>query len=201
MPDIRNLALDFDALQQSAFRERPQLLALEKLVRKNETALELARKDYYPDFDLRLQYGQRDRAPDGMKREDMLSVTLAINLPVWRESKLAPRVNEAEAMRDQVLGMVEAQRNETSAKLRQQIAAAEQNQRSARLYDAGILPQARLAVESALSAYRVSRIDFPTLIDSQMTVFNFELGRLQAAAGFNKALAEIDFVTGRAVQE
>ena len=56
-----------------------------------EKAIELARKDYLPDFDVRFQYGQRDRAPDGMRRDDMVSVTIAISLPVWRQNKLDPK--------------------------------------------------------------------------------------------------------------
>ena len=52
---------------------------------------------------------------------------------------------------------------------------AEQSLKSARLYQTAILPQARLAVESALAAYRVNRVDFLTLLDSQMTVFSYEV--------------------------
>ena len=48
---------------------------------------------------MRVSYGQRDNFQD-MRREDMISFTVAINLPVWRESKRDPRV-EAEAMREQ----------------------------------------------------------------------------------------------------
>ena len=64
-------------------------------------------KDYYPDFDVRVSYGQRDNFQD-MRREDMISFTVAINLPVWRESKRDPRVAEAEAMREQASAMYQA---------------------------------------------------------------------------------------------
>ena len=56
--------------------------------------------------------------------------------------------------------------------------------------------EARLAVEAALASYRVNRVDFLTLLDSQMAVFNYEISRAQAAAGFHKGLAEIDLLTG-----
>ena len=100
-------------------------------------------------------------------------------------------------MRDQAELMYLAQRNELAAKLRQQMAVAEQNLRSARLYQKDILPQARLTVEAALSAYRVNRVDFMTLLDNQMSVFNFEIAHATAIAAYNKALAEIDFLSGR----
>jgi outer membrane protein TolC len=100
-------------------------------------------------------------------------------------------------MREQASEMYEAQLNELTARLRQQVAAAEQNLRSARLYETGILPQARLAVEAALAAYRVNRVDFFTLLDNQMTVFNFEIAHATALVGYRKALAEVDFLTGK----
>jgi len=199
MPEIAEATFDLDALQKQARASRPQLAALQSSIERGEKALELARKEYLPDFDVRFQYGQRDRTSDGLRREDMVSLIVAINLPVWRQNKRDPRVAEAQAMRDQALSMYKAQENELDAKLRQQIAAAEQSRRSLRLYDTGILPQSRLAVEAALSAYRVNRIDLLTLLDNRMTVFGFELSRAQAIVNYNKALAEIDFLTGKAL--
>lgn len=196
-PQLREETLNLDSLREVALTRRPQLLALQSIVSRNEKALDLARKDYYPDFDVRLSYGQRDNMPDGTRRSDMVSLTVAMNLPVWRDNKLAPRVAESLAMRDQALNMYQAQRNEVAAKLRQQAAAAEQSLKSARLYQTAILPQARLTVESTLAAYRVNRVDFLTLLDSQMTVFNYEISLVTALASYNKALAEIDLLTGK----
>ncbi|MBI2313939.1 MAG: TolC family protein [Betaproteobacteria bacterium] len=196
-PGPGEVALSLDALRQAGLRDRPQLRALQSLVARNDKALELARKDFYPDFDVRLQYGQRDNMPDGTKREDMVSVIVAINLPLWREAKLDPRLSEAAAMRDQALNMLQAQQNELFMKLRQQVAGAEQNLKSARLYETGILPQARLAVEATLAAYKVGRADFLSLMDSQMTVFNYEIVHAAALINYNKALAEVDFLVGK----
>ncbi len=178
-------------------RERPQLLALQSMIARNQNMLDLARKEYYPDFDVRFSYGQRDAMPDGTRRSDMVSLTVGINLPVWRENKINPRIAEALAMREQTMSMYEAQRNEVTMKLRDQVASAEQNLRSARLYQNDVLPQAKLTVEAALAAYRVNRVDFFTLLDNQMTVLNYEIAYATAVVNYNKALAEIDLLTGR----
>lgn len=196
-PQLREETLSLETLHEAALTQRPRLLALQSMIARNEKALDLARKDYYPDLDVRLAYGQRNHMLDGSSRPDMVSLTVAINLPVWRENKLAPRVAEALARRDQAQGLYQAQRNEVAASLRQQMALAEQNLKSARLYQTAILPQARLTVESALAAYRVNRVDFLTLVDSQMTVFNYEISLATAMAGYNKALAEIDLIIGK----
>jgi cobalt-zinc-cadmium efflux system outer membrane protein len=199
-PQLQAEHLDLESLRDIALAQRPQLLALQSMVEGNKKALELARKNYYPDFDLRLAYGQRDNMLDGSRRPDMVTLTVAVNLPVWRENKLAPRVAEAAARRDQAQSMFEAQRNEVAASLRQQMAIVEQSLKSAHLYQTTILPQARLTVESALSAYRVNRVDFLTLLDSQMTVFNYEISLATATTSYNKALAEIDLLTGKSLR-
>lgn len=194
---LRDAALQFELLRETAIKERPQLLGLQSLIARNGRVIDLARKDYYPDIDVKFAYGQRDKTLDGMSRDDMVSFTVAVNLPVWRESKRDPRVAEAIAMRDQATDMYQAQQNEVSSKLRQQVANAEQSLKSARLYETGILPQARLAVESSLAAYRVNRVDFLTLLDNQMTVLNYEISYASALSNYNKALAEIDLLTGK----
>lgn len=126
-------------------------------------------------------------------------MTVAVNLPVWRGSKIEPRILESQALRDQAASLYQAQRNEVTARLRQQIAVAEQSLKSIKLYQTTILPQARLTVESALAAYQVGRVDFLTLLDNQMTVFDFETNRITAIANYNKALAEIDWLVGKHV--
>lgn len=198
---IREVSLNLESLQEVALAQRPQLLALQSLAARSKKTLDLAHKEYLPDFDVRLSYGQRDRMLDNTQRPDMVSLTVAINLPVWRASKIEPRIAESQAMHYQALDLYQAQSNELAAKLRQQVATAEQNLKSARLYQTTILPQARLTVESALVAYKVNQVDFLTLLDSQMTVFNYEISLVTAIASYNKALAEIDLLTGKAPYE
>ena len=197
LPQLGDTAFNLEALQEAALRERPQLLGLQSVIERSAKTLELARKEAQPDFDLRFSYGQRERDLAGMPREDLFSVTVAMNLPVWRKDKIEPRIAEAQAMREQTLEVQRAQQNEMLAMLRQQVAIAEQARKSVRLYETGILPQARLGVEAALSGYKVSRVDPLMLLDSQMTVFNYEISRAKELVNFNKALAEIELLTGK----
>ena len=199
LPSLRDAAFNFESLQETALRERPQLLGLQSAIDRSAKTLELARKDNLPDFDLRFSYGQREKDPTGMPRQDLISLTVAMNLPVWRADKIEPRIAEAQAMRDQALEMLQAQQNEVLARLRQQTAVTEQSRKSVRLYETDILPQARLAVEATLAAYRVSRVDLLTLLDSQMTLSSYEISRAKELVNFNKALAEIDLLTGKQI--
>ena len=197
LPQMGDAAFSLAALQEAALRERPQLLGLQSVIDRSAKTLELARKETEPDFDLRFSYGQREKDTAGMPREDLFSITVAMNLPVWRKDKIEPRIAEAQAMREQTLEVQRAQQNEVLAKLRQQVAIAEQSRKSVRLYETGILPQARLAVEASLSGYKVNRVDPLMLLDSQMTLFNYAISRAKELVSYNKALAEIELLTGK----
>jgi len=197
--ELKAVALAPALLDDRALKQRPQLLSLQSLAARSERALELARRDRYPDFDVRFSYGQRDRMPDGTPRSDLVNLTVAINLPVWRETKVEPRIAEAQSMHEQALSLYEAQRNDTLAKLRQQTAIAEQSLRAASLYASEILPQARLSGDAAVAAYQVNRVEFGTLLENRMAILNAEIARVAAIANYNKALAEIDFLTGASV--
>lgn len=194
---LQETPLAFDRLYEQALASRPQLAALRNLVARNERAIELATRDRLPDFDLRLSYGQRENMPDGTRRTDMITFVVAMNLPVRRQTRINPRIAEAQVMHEQALALYDAQRNETAMKLRQQIAVAEQSARAAQLYRTEILPQSRLTMEAALAAYQVNRLEFAPLLDNQMAIYSFELARIAAVASYNKALAEIDLLTGR----
>ena len=197
LPVLRTVSISLDDMRAQAHNSRPQLQSLQSAVTRNDKAVELARKEYFPDFDVKLSYGQRDRTPMGERRDDMISLTVAINLPIWRTQKVEPRVLESIAMRDQATSMVRAFQNEINARLRQEIANQEQSFQSAQLYENVVLPQARLTVESSLAAYQVSRVDFFTLLDNQMTVFNYEIAYVSAVVNQAKAMAEIEFAIGK----
>jgi outer membrane protein TolC len=192
----RSGELNGEALRRAAAEHRPQLHGLESEIARYDREVELMQREFYPDFDVRLSYGQRDRALDGMNREDMVSLSVAIDLPIWRKSRLAPQVAQARAMRERAREMHRAQSAEVSAALETQLATARQSRRSLELIETALLPQSRLAVESSLAAYRVGRVDFATLLDNQMLVYTYESELARAGAAYEEALAQIDFVVG-----
>jgi outer membrane protein TolC len=132
-----------------------------------------------------------------MPRDDMVSLTVGLNLPLWRRSRLEPQVAEARAMRSQAQSMLAAQQLETRAALEEQLALAAQSRQTAQLYETTLLPQARASVTSALAAYRVGSVDFLTLRQAQLREFEVSTDLVEAIASHNKAIAEIDLLVGR----
>ena len=189
------------SLHAFALANRPRLLELQALVDRGTRLIELAQREYYPDFDLKFEYGQRERAPDGMPRDDMVSLSVGVNLPIWRKSRLDPQVAEARAMRDAAWSMLEAERLATTTSIDAQLAMVRQWRDTAGLYRNSLLPQVRASVESALSAYRVGRVDFLTLRQAQLRELEVSTEHAAAIASHNKAAAEIDQLLGRGANQ
>jgi outer membrane protein TolC len=179
-----------DSLAQLAYGRRPALAAAQARIQATATQVQGARREVYPDLMLGLQYSQRPRY------DDMGSLMLGFTLPVFAGSRQVPMRREMQAMQ----AMQEAEaldlRNETWARLAELRAMAERAQRLSVIYETTILPQARAAVEAALSAYRVGEADFMTLVESQMTVNRYAIERIRLSADYLTARAEVEALLG-----
>ena len=158
--------------------------------------LALAERDYYPDFEMRLGYGHRERSLEGMPRDDVITMTIAVNLPLWRKARLAPRVAEARALRARSASMAEAQRLDTIAALEQQQARAEQARLSLALYRTSLLPQTHAATQAAHASYEAGATDFATLLDATTREYAAAVSEAEVVATAGRAAAEIAFLSG-----
>ncbi len=179
---------------------RPQLAALRAMEARGELELALAERDYFPDIELRLGYGHRERSLEGMPRDDMVTMTFAVNLPLWRKDRLAPRVAEARALRARAAAMSESQRLETRAGIEQQVARAAEARETLALYRSTLLPQSHAATEAARVAWEAGSGDFGTVLDAAMREYDASLAELTALAAQHHASAEIAFLNGVAPQ-
>jgi outer membrane protein TolC len=179
-----------DALAARALVSRPALAASAARVSAAGHAMTAARRESYPDLMVGAEYGARPRY------DDMVSLVLGVNLPVWGGSKQAPMRREREAMHAMEEARLLDLRNETWAQLASLRAQANRAVHLDRLYAQQILPQARAAVEAARSAYRVGKADFMTLVESQMTVNRYQTEQLRLVADYYGARAEIEALLG-----
>jgi outer membrane protein TolC len=68
-----------------------------------------------------------------------------------------------------------------------------------KLFQSGIVPQARQTVSSMLAGYQVSEVDFLNLVRSQVTLLNYEVQYWKALTEANQALARLDAAVGERV--
>jgi outer membrane protein TolC len=182
-----------DSLMALAAARRPALAAAHERARAAEAGARQARRELFPDFMLSVSYGQRPRF------DDMASLMVGVSLPLWAGARQLPMRREMTAMRAMEDAMARDLTNETFAMLVEYRAQAERARSLAELYATAILPQARAGVEAALSAYRVGRADYMTLMNAQMTVNQYEVELFRLAAAYTQAVAEADALTGTGV--
>jgi outer membrane protein, heavy metal efflux system len=197
---FRKLPFTLEELQKMALEMNPTLKGMKKMIEAKEKAYALAKREYYPDFNFKFAYGQRDNSPD-MKRRDMLTGMMEINIPIFYKSKQDRKVAETKA---EILGaeaQYRAMKNEILFMVADMSSMIQRVERQIDLYRTGIIPQASLQINSAISSYRVNKADFMTLLDSQMTLYKYELEYHQALTEFEKNVASIGATIGKQLFE
>jgi cobalt-zinc-cadmium efflux system outer membrane protein len=190
LPDPGPPLAEVDTLMARAVAGRPALKAAGERVRAAEAGYRAARRRLYPDFMIGLAYGQRPQF------DDMATIMVGITIPLWAGAKQLPLRREMAALQASADASARDLYNETYAELAEQRAEAERARQLATLYAASVLPQARAAVESALSAYRVGKVDYTTLVGSEMTVNQYEIEQVRLAARYQEAAARIEALLG-----
>lgn len=158
--------------------------------------IRVAELEGLPDVDLGIGYRVRkDVVGDPVDGDDFLSAGLTIRLPVDR-SKWRARVAERRAL----LRSAEAELREIRAALfsRARTAHAEVVRAGSEeaLLATGLVPQARQSLDASRSAYEVGRIEFLSLLDSQVRLLNAELRLARARADKRIAFAALETAFG-----
>ncbi len=183
-------------LQAWAEEANPTLQGMRKMIEAREKASDLAGREYYPDFNLKFAYGQRDNPPDANRR-DMLTAMVEINLPIFFADKQDRKVAQAKAETAESLAQYQAMKHEIHYMIADMLAMAQRLERQTELYRQGLIPQASLQVGSTMSAYSVGRAEFMALLESQMSLYRAELDFHQTLTEYHKTMANLEFLVGR----
>jgi outer membrane protein TolC len=132
-----------------------------------------------------------------MKRRDMLTGEVMMNIPIFYKSKQDRKVAEAKAEIETTEAQYRAMKNEIVYMVTDMASMIQRVENQIELYKTGIIPQAGLQVSSATSAYRVNKVDFMTLLDSQMTLYRYELEYHQALTEYEKNVANLEAILGK----
>ena len=193
---FRKFPLILEELQKTALDSNPTLKAMKTMIEAKEKAHGLAKLDYYPDFTFKFAYGQRDNSPE-MNRRDMLSGMVEVNIPIFYESKQGRKVAEKLADMQALTAQYGTMKNEIFYMIASMASMLQRTERQLELYKTGIIPQASIQVKSALSAYTVNKINFMTLLDSQMSLYRYELQYHEALTEYEKNLSSLETAVGK----
>ena len=197
---FRKFPFILEELQKMALEMNPTLKGMKKMIEAKEKAYALAKREYYPDFNFKFAYGQRDNSPD-MKRRDMLTGMVEMNIPIFYRSKQDRKVAETKAEILATEAQYRAMKNEVLFMITDMASMIQRGERQIELYTTGILPQTSLQINSAMSSYRVNKADCMTLLDSQMTLYKYELEYHQALTEYEKNVASLGAAIGKQILE
>ncbi|MFZ4525622.1 MAG: TolC family protein [Chlorobium sp.] len=195
---LPNVSLSQEQLNTIAIEQRPQVKSLANLVNKAEASLRLAKKEFFPDFNISLEYMFRDPVSTGMATDpgdNMVSLGITFNLPIQQEKRRQMRA-ESSFERTMATEELNALKNSISSTITETLAQLERRRKLTELYKGGIIPQAERSLESSLISYRVSKVDFLTLLDSKMTLFNYERELYESQAEYMMQLAQLEAAIG-----
>ncbi len=190
LPEMGAQLPPLDSLLRIAAARRPAYAAAGERSLAADADLRAAGRAIYPDLTFTLGYGHR---PD---YSDVVSVMVGVRLPIWAKWRQLPLRRELEATRALEDALAVELHNRTASRLGELRAEAVRAENLVELYETSILPQARAAVEAALSAYRVGSVDFSTLVESQLTVNRYSIDAVRLTADYHRTLAQIEAQIG-----
>jgi outer membrane protein, heavy metal efflux system len=199
-PDIQTEPLVERTLTYSASdllsltkHQNPNVKAQEAMLAKSDSQVELAKKEFRPDFTVQYMYQNTDR-----KFRDYYMAGISITLP--NRGRRKAELAEAEANRDQANKQLEAEVQQRLAEVQDQYVVAQTSTEQLKIYKDGLIPQSNVAFQSALASYQSNRQDFETLLSSFTDVLNLEIEYQRELAEHEVALARLEMLTGVSFQ-
>lgn len=187
----------FDELLAAAKTKNPDISGAEQMIAKQKSQVDLAQKDFYPDFNVQYMWQRTD--PTQYRAYYMLSV--GVRVPIYKSRKQRPELAQAEADLARLRSEAESQTRQIEFQLRTAFDTSEKNAELLEIYKDGLLPQARTQFQSGLAAYQNNRQDFRSLLTSFLDVLNLDEEYWQSLADRETALAQIETLTGLSLRD
>jgi len=196
LPDTP-LPYSFEELMSAAEAQNPDISGARKMVERQTLQVDLAHKDFYPDFNIQYIWQRTD--PTQYRAYYML--TLGVRVPIYRSRKQRPELAQAEADLNRSRSEAESQTQQVSFELRTEYETAQKTAEVLKIYREGLVPQARAEFEAGIAAYQNNRQDFQSLLASFLDVLQLDEEYWQSAAEREKALAGLEQLTGLSLRE
>jgi len=184
-----------DELLRLAQENAPRVRGRQEMLDSNAFALNLARKEYMPDFGASFQYQKT-----GSLYPNYYMATFEVKVPLyfWRKQRLG--VEEAATRLVQTRHEYQMTSQEISFGVKDQFLMAKTSERLLAMYEQGVIPQAATSLESALAGYQTGKVDFLTLINNLTVLLNFEMDFYRELSSQQKAVARLEEFVGVRLQ-
>jgi outer membrane protein TolC len=179
-------------LLQTALETRPLLDVQREMTEAARIRLDLAKKDYYPDFKLGAGYGFRDGDdPVRGERADFASIMFSVNVPIYFKSKQSKAVDQRSSEYFRRKHAFNETLRSVQSAISRNLAQYQASRGQVALYGTAIIPQAQQTVSAMLSAYQVNEVDFLNVLNAQITLYNAQISYWEAMSKARQSLAKL----------
>ena len=180
------MTLQLQTAVDMAFRARQEILEAALSERNQNTALELAKFEYLPDYQVGYAYDHflqsgAQPLPDVTHGN---TLTIGFNLPVFFWIHQNEDVKAAQYALEAARSNLQLIRSQTASTVTQIFRSAQFAYESAQLYQGSLIPLANQEFKVALIAYQGQKIDFLTLTSALQASYATRANYLQSANQF-----------------
>jgi outer membrane protein, heavy metal efflux system len=180
-------------LMQKAKKNNPKMKQLEAQVESSRLQRRIADEDWIPDLELSGYYTWREEIRgDPVRGEDFMGVSAGIELPLFFLSQEVPASRAASARHEQKTKQLQAWEDALSAKVTGELKRIERLAASQTLYQTRVLPQAKAALDSSLTAYQTGRVEFLTVVNNESMLVKHEIKYYKIIAEYEQAIADLE---------
>lgn len=176
----------------------PELQSLQLEAAAAKSRVELARKKFYPNVGVGVDWIQTDDALMPGTRDsgkDPVILMFSMNLPLWRKSYRAAEL-QAEANLRRARQRTTETENTLIAHAERALYGFDDSARKIKLYGNILVPKAEELLRVSETAYKGGTLDFLSLIDAQRKFLEYELNRERAVTDNLQSLAELEMLAG-----
>jgi outer membrane protein TolC len=189
--DSPQLILSVAELRGLAAAQRPDLAAAGAKIRAEQARLQLAQKEFLPDFEV---FGRYDNFWSQPSLRGQVGVNM--NVPLYRDKRYAA-VREAQWRVSQRRAEYEQRIDDVNREVQTAYERFDEAQQTVGLYTEQILPAARKNVDSVFAAYESGRGDFLRLVAAQRQLISLQERYQESIADYHRRRVELERVVGQ----
>jgi outer membrane protein TolC len=179
-----------EELYAAASKNSPTLQRDQKMIERSQLSLNLARKDFYPDYTITGGYFNMGSMPD------MYQLQVSFKLPTSFSRKQRPAVAEQVALGSQARSNMRADSQSLAYRIKDEYLTWQTSNRLAKLYADTVVPQSNLTLESSLASYQAGTVDFLTVMMNFISILEYEMNYHEEMLNGHLAAARLEELTG-----
>ncbi len=189
----KHTSLEPRRLEALALDNRPELQLAEQKIAAEHQKLEVARRDWIPEPELRVEARQYK---GGSKAVQEYDTGIFFNVPLGNWKKYAAQEREARSSVELVTRELETARYETLGLVRDALKKVETFHHHVELFRNRLLPIARQTVDASRASFETDKGSFLDLITAQRSLRDIEATYYRYLADYHAALAELEAIVG-----